>query len=55
VIFAEVSVLGGILLSLGPGLPISPYVTSIAFTIYLTCRAIGAAQASGRPTALTPA
>lgn len=51
VLFAEVSVLGGILLSLGPGLPISPYVTSIAFTIYLACRAIGAVQASGRPVA----
>jgi zinc/manganese transport system permease protein len=54
VIFAEVSVLGGILLSLGPGLPISPYVTSIAFITYLVCRAIGAARTSGRPTALTP-
>lgn len=53
VLFAELSVLGGILLSLGPGLPISPYVTSIAFTIYLACRAIGAVQSSGRPTALT--
>ena len=44
VLFAEVSVLGGILLSLGPGLPISPYVTSIAFTIYLACRAIDASR-----------
>ncbi len=41
-IFAEVSILGGIVLSLGPGLPISPYVTTIAFTIYLVCRAISA-------------
>ncbi len=41
-VFAEVSILGGIVLSLGPGLPISPYVTTIAFTIYLVCRAISA-------------
>lgn len=44
VLFAQVSVLGGILLSLGPGLPVSPYVTTIAFTIYLTCRLIGAVR-----------
>ena len=42
VLFAEVSVLGGIVLSLGPGLPVSPFVTSIAFLFYLGCRAIGA-------------
>lgn len=38
--FALVSVLGGILLALGSSLPISPYVTSISFSIYLTCRVI---------------
>lgn len=38
--FALVSVLGGILLALGSSLPISPYVTSISFFIYLTCRVI---------------
>ena len=42
VIIAEVAVLGGIVLSLSPGLPISPYVTTIGFVIYLGCRAIGA-------------
>jgi zinc/manganese transport system permease protein len=42
VLFAEVAVLGGIVLSLSPGLPISPFVTSIGFVIYLICRAIGA-------------
>lgn len=42
VVFAEVSVLGGIVLSLGPGLPVSPFVTAIAFTIYLGCRAVAA-------------
>lgn len=40
VIFAEVSVLGGIVLSLGPGLPVSPFVTSIAFALYLGCRVV---------------
>jgi zinc/manganese transport system permease protein len=40
VAFAMVSVIGGILLALGSSLPISPYVTSISFLIYLICRAI---------------
>lgn len=38
VAFALISVLGGILLALGAGLPISPYVTTISFLIYLICR-----------------
>ena len=38
--FATVSVVGGILLALGSSLPISPYVTSISFLIYLGCRVI---------------
>ncbi|MCI9888217.1 metal ABC transporter permease [Micrococcales bacterium 31B] len=41
VVFAVVSCVGGILLSLSPGLPISPYVTTLSFVIYLVCRAIG--------------
>lgn len=40
VVFAVVSVVGGILLSLGGGLPISPFVTTISFLIYLACRLI---------------
>jgi zinc/manganese transport system permease protein len=40
VIFAVVSVVGGILLSLGGGLPISPFVTTISFLIYLVCRGV---------------
>lgn len=40
VMFALVAMLGGILLALGGGLPISPYVTTIAFLIYLIARAI---------------
>ena len=57
VIFAVVSVVGGILLALGGSLPISPYVTSISFLIYLVCRLIGwrrtRSGSSGR--LLTPA
>ncbi|MEK9578308.1 MAG: metal ABC transporter permease [Aquiluna sp.] len=40
VIFALVSMLGGALLALGGTLPISPYVTTISFLIYLTARLI---------------
>lgn len=40
--FAMISMLGGILLALGSSLPISPYVTSISFLIYLVARAIEA-------------
>lgn len=38
--FAMIAMLGGILLALGGGLPISPYVTTIAFLIYLIARLI---------------
>jgi len=41
VAFALTSVVGGILLALGGGLPISPYVTTISFLIYLVCRLVG--------------
>lgn len=40
IVFAEVAVLGGIVLSLAPGAPISAFVTTIAFTIYVVCRVI---------------
>lgn len=36
--FAMLSVVGGILLALGGGLPISPYVTTISFLFYLIAR-----------------
>jgi zinc/manganese transport system permease protein len=39
--FAVVSVVGGILLALGGGLPISPYVTTISFLIWVVCRIVG--------------
>lgn len=38
ILFAMVSMLGGIFLALGAGLPISPYVTTISFLIYLLAR-----------------
>jgi zinc/manganese transport system permease protein len=40
IVFAVVSVVGGILLALGGGLPISPYVTTLSFAIYLIARVI---------------
>lgn len=39
--FGFVSVLGGILLALGSSVPISPYVTTISFLIYVVCRLAG--------------
>jgi zinc/manganese transport system permease protein len=41
VLFAVVSIEGGILLALGSSVPISPYVTTISFTIYAVCRVAG--------------
>ncbi|MCQ9333681.1 metal ABC transporter permease [Corynebacterium phoceense] len=43
-IFAEVAAVGGLVLSLAPGLPVSVFVTSISFVIYLVCRGIGWAR-----------
>lgn len=40
-IFGFVSAVGGILLALGGSLPISPYITTISFLIYLVARLIG--------------
>ncbi|THG29492.1 metal ABC transporter permease [Naasia lichenicola] len=41
VLFAVISSVGGIMLALGSSIPISPYVTTISFAIYLACRIIG--------------
>ncbi|WP_312860308.1 metal ABC transporter permease, partial [Pseudonocardia bannensis] len=41
VFLAELSLLGGTVLSLAPGLPVSGYVAAIAFLSYLACRLIG--------------
>nr|WP_120491774.1 metal ABC transporter permease [Corynebacterium lactis] len=43
-IFAEVAAVGGIILSLAPGVPVSVFVTTISFVIYLVCRAIGSVR-----------
>lgn len=40
-VFGFVSAVGGILLAIGGSLPISPYITTISFAIYLVCRLIG--------------
>ncbi|MHA6798116.1 metal ABC transporter permease [Bounagaea algeriensis] len=42
VVFAEAAALGGIVLSLAPGAPVSAFVTTISFVIYLVCRGLGA-------------
>jgi zinc/manganese transport system permease protein len=42
VLFALTAMVGGILLALGASIPISPYVTTISFLLYLGCRIVGA-------------
>lgn len=44
VVFAEVAAVGGILLALAPGVPVSSFITTIAFVIYLACRLVGSAR-----------
>ncbi|WP_224399638.1 metal ABC transporter permease [Corynebacterium poyangense] len=41
IIFAETSAVGGLILSLAPGIPVSVFVTAVSFFIYLVCRFIG--------------
>jgi len=41
-VFGFVSAVGGILLAVMGELPVSPYITTISFVIYLICRVIGA-------------
>ncbi|MDY6052440.1 MAG: metal ABC transporter permease [Rothia sp. (in: high G+C Gram-positive bacteria)] len=52
VLFAEVAMVGGILLALAGSLPISPYVTTLSFLIFVVCRLVRAVRqrysASGR-------
>jgi zinc/manganese transport system permease protein len=45
VAFAVAATVGGILLALGGRIPISPYVTTLSFLIYVVCRAIGGVRA----------
>jgi zinc/manganese transport system permease protein len=47
VVFAEVSAVGGILLSLAPGAPVSAFVTAISFLIYLACWAASLVRERG--------
>ncbi|RLK52103.1 metal ABC transporter permease [Microbacterium telephonicum] len=49
-LFGVVSAVGGILLAVMGTLPVSPYITTISFLIYLVCRIVGARQ--GRVTAM---
>jgi len=41
VVFAEIAAVGGIVLSLAPGVPVSVFVTSISFGIFLLCWGVG--------------
>nr|WP_248239512.1 metal ABC transporter permease [Microbacterium kunmingense] len=58
--FGFVSAVGGILLAIAGTLPVSPYITTISFVIYLVCRVIGGRQGrvvrmrggEGRPAAV---
>jgi len=43
-VFGLVSAVGGILLAIMGTLPVSPYITTISFAIYVVCRVIGARQ-----------
>ena len=47
VAFAMTATVGGILLALGGRIPISPYVTTLSFLIYVVCRVIGSVRAKG--------
>lgn len=40
-LFGFVSAVGGILLAIAGSLPISPYITTISFLIYVVCRLVG--------------
>ena len=55
VLIAEVSVVAGIVASLGTRVPISPFVAGIAFTAYLVCRAVGAVRTRRRAVRSTEA
>ncbi len=47
-LFGFVSAVGGILLAIGGSLPISPYITTISFLIYLVCRILGSRRSRSR-------
>jgi zinc/manganese transport system permease protein len=59
VVFAEIATVGGILVSIGGRIPISPYVTTLSFLIYVVCAGAAAVRkrrggARSSPEALTP-
>ena len=54
VLFAVTAMVGGILLALGGSVPISPYVTTISFLIYLGCRLVGVVQGRWQARARQP-
>ena len=51
VVFAELALVGGTVLSLAPGLPISGYVATIAFLCYVGCRLVGRVRSGVRAAA----
>ena len=48
VVFAEISAVGGIVLSLAPGVPVSVFVTTISFAIFLVCWLVGSRRRGAR-------
>ncbi|HET6739827.1 MAG TPA: metal ABC transporter permease [Kribbella sp.] len=48
-VFAVLAAVGGILLAAGSSVPISPYITSISFIIYLSCRLLSMRRSIRRP------
>lgn len=48
VTFGVVASVGGILLALGGSLPVSPYITTLSFLIYVVCRVVGTVRDRGR-------
>lgn len=54
VLFAEIALLGGTILSLAPGLPISGYVASLMFGIYVACRLLGRVRATSARSTTEP-
>lgn len=47
--FALASMVGGTLLALGTTVPVSPYVTTVSFAIYLVCRLVRAGRIRAAP------
>jgi zinc/manganese transport system permease protein len=46
--FGFVSAVGGILIAIGSTLPISPFITTISFLIYIVCRVVAWRRDAGR-------